>query len=1220
LNSVRKKALPSDDGPRKWLIPVLESAYSKLVPRDQVETDKHKAKKLTPSFLKRQKLATKRAPLTSNLQPGKGDEVLAEIPRDFWEKKLREYQQRKVSTISRMRTMVLTEGVIPPPGMPAVPGANNWVPIGPSVVARGQPVGRPSIAGRVSRIAIASGGLLMYCATANGGIFRSDDGGKAWRSMMDGFDLDPTNFASTSLACGAVAVSPTDCNRVYVGTGEGDTDALFSLRLTNALPAYRGIGPIRSDDGGDHWITESSSPSLAGYAFYDLAIDPANHNNVIGATTNGLYQRTLGSSGPTWQQRQAGNHCSVVVARSGSTTTFYAAKWGGPVYVSTNGSSWNTVGTVFPSSNVGRVALGVQRDNPNILYALVSNSSGGLLGIFRLDGGSGTWHNISGTPNILPGSQGDYDLCIAVDPNNSNRIYIAGDSNGVSPYPANIQRCIVSSSGTSYSMTSTSIGVNAHADVHTLTFPPGDPNNLWTGTDGGCYLNSNPTSSSVFEGRNTGLSSLCTNYMGMSPSEPAVVYCGLQDNGTCRYLGEELWRHVLFGDGGYCVVHPTDPTRVLAYANGSVYLSVTGAHDYPDWTSVLSPPWAIMAEPLIAAPASERVAFGAGSTVYISDDFGATWPTSSRVTLSLGGGGIYSMIFANNVRMFVGTTNGRVYRLDLTSGIWSATQIDNASGGSLPLSGLVSDIAIDWSDATRQSVFICFGGTGDFRHVWYFNGTNWQARSGVSGTSNLLDVEHNAIVVDPANPSNVYVGADLGVWSSTNNGNSWSILQNGLPDAPVFDLQIHGGARLLRASTHGRGLYEYRLDSSPLSGIELYLRDTMLDTARGENTDGRNDPSQWPVSTAAHWRSPNIKVDVPTPAGYQTPTNQINFFQFHEVITDGSNGVATIDPPLVVHNRVYVLAHNRGPLTAASVRVTAVITNASTVLSPLPAGYTANVQLGTSLPGPDWQTLGSVVLNNLRPGFPQVVAFDLPSNMLPLPASLPGQSHFCLLSFVHSTADPFTATETNPDVLTIHERKVAQRNLHIVQFAGTPPVPGAGTGTWARLDVTGFLFKEKGSIDLVLDLKGFPGSLYLLIPNDLLPLKDRKSQKDFVLGSKTITRKWYKQYSQEVERLYWEGKYDKADYEHLMASMKKVSNNAVIQPRSKSTTPTLTRISLTNRRRYTIFIRIDPPKNAQIGQSWSFSITQRDSRTGTIQGGADYGIYINKPLTKSALT
>jgi hypothetical protein len=76
-------------------------------------------------------------------------------------------------------------------------------------------------------------------------------------------------------------------------------------------------------------------------------------------------------------------------------------------------------------------------------------------------------------------------------------------------------------------------------------------------------------------------------------------------------------------------------------------------------------------------------------------------------------------------------------------------------------------------------------------------------------------VEHNAIVVDPLNHSHVYVGADIGVWRSPDGGNNWTLIQNGLPDAPVFDLQIHKAARVLRASTHGRGIYEYRLDPPP---------------------------------------------------------------------------------------------------------------------------------------------------------------------------------------------------------------------------------------------------------------------------------------------------------------------------------------------------------------------------------------------------------------------
>jgi hypothetical protein len=96
--------------------------------------------------------------------------------------------------------------------------------------------------------------------------------------------------------------------------------------------------------------------------------------------------------------------------------------------------------------------------------------------------------------------------------------------------------------------------------------------------------------------------------------------------------------------------------------------------------------------------------------------------------------------------------------------------------------------------------------------VWHFDGTRWEARSGVAGSGrDLLDVEHNALIVDRQAPQNIYVGADIGVWHSADKGVTWEPLPNGLPDAPVFDLQIHATRRLLRASTHGRGLYEFPL-------------------------------------------------------------------------------------------------------------------------------------------------------------------------------------------------------------------------------------------------------------------------------------------------------------------------------------------------------------------------------------------------------------------------
>jgi hypothetical protein len=141
------------------------------------------------------------------------------------------------------------------------------------------------------------------------------------------------------------------------------------------------------------------------------------------------------------------------------------------------------------------------------------------------------------------------------------------------------------------------------------------------------------------------------------------------------------------------------------------------------------------------------------------------------------------------------------------------TRIDDAAAGPLGLVGLITDVAIDWSDATGGSAYVAFGGFGDPRRVWWYDGANarWEVRSGPPGGNCLLDVEHNALAVDPADPNNLYAGADIGVWHSADRGQTWLPLENGLPDAPVFDLQIHPTQRLLRAATHGRGVYEIAL-------------------------------------------------------------------------------------------------------------------------------------------------------------------------------------------------------------------------------------------------------------------------------------------------------------------------------------------------------------------------------------------------------------------------
>src|SRR5438105_294924 len=291
-----------DGGPAHWLLPFLEARYKQLAEKPDLEPVEFEEREGT--HLEREQAAIgalvegRPGPLQpknggpgfrSVLQPGREIDALVDVPATYWHDLTRQYRTRQAETRRALgaRFDARLDFELGPITQPGITGISNWVPLGPSVVRRGQPTGRPAISGRASGIAVAPGGLRVYVATADGGVWRSDDAGASWYSTMESFDVDPTTFASTSLACGAIAIDEADPNRIYVGTGEGDTNAIFAARLTNALPSYRGVGPLRSDTGGGAWVNEptaSGSPPLAGAAFFALAVDPGDRENVVAAT------------------------------------------------------------------------------------------------------------------------------------------------------------------------------------------------------------------------------------------------------------------------------------------------------------------------------------------------------------------------------------------------------------------------------------------------------------------------------------------------------------------------------------------------------------------------------------------------------------------------------------------------------------------------------------------------------------------------------------------------------------------------------------------------------------------------------------------------------------------------------------------------------------------------------------------------------------------------
>jgi hypothetical protein len=224
--------------------------------------------------------------------------------------------------------------------------------------------------------------------------------------------------------------------------------------------------------------------------------------------------------------------------------------------------------------------------------------------------------------------------------------------------------------------------------------------------------------------------------------------------------------------------------------------------------------------PLKADPSNGGTLYASGSqNLWQTRDSGGTW----RIIRNTGGTGQIAVAPANsnNVAFAIGrdvfvSTNALAATVGAPSGVTFTSITRN-----LP-NRIVTRVAFDPSDPSVIYVVLSGFGTG---HVFRttITGTTWTDISPAVGSGAIFDVPFNALALDGGtSPTTIYAGTDLGVIRSVNGGTSWTALDDQhLPNVPVTELVLNSQAKVLRAATFGRGVFELKAASGPVIAVSV---------------------------------------------------------------------------------------------------------------------------------------------------------------------------------------------------------------------------------------------------------------------------------------------------------------------------------------------------------------------------------------------------------------
>ena len=671
----------------------------------------------------------------------------------------------------------------------------------------------------------------FYMGTTGGGVWKTTDAGNNWKNISDG--------QITVGSIGAISVSESDENVVYVGTGSADPRGNISI----------GNGIYKSVDSGENWeFIGLPKAGLIG----KIEIHPRNSDivyvaalgNIFGPNAErGVYKTIDG--GKNWEKVYfISNKTGArdVEINPDNENEILASFWTvqrkpwtlvdgsdeGGVFMSKDaGKSWKKLTEGLPKGLTGKIQVEYSPANSSRLWAMIQAQKEEEGGLYRSDDGGKTWSRINRDHKLR--QRGWYYSHINADPVNENIIYASntGFYKSVDGGKTFDERLYTQ-----------------HGDNHGVWINPNDNKIMINCNDGGANVSLNGG-----ETWSTQLNQPTPEFYRLTVDNqfPFRMYAGQQDNSTISVPSRGLpaltpFQNWFNAGGTECsdiAVHPTDPNIIYStgYSGEFTYKNLATGEEYQ------RTPYVHLTEgtrqddlkyrfqwnyPVFVSKYNPDNVYVGSNVVHVTSDKAVNWdiisPDLTRQLLNedeekadIPGGPIqndatgvevYSSIFAleesphNEGEIWVGSDDGLIHITRDGGKSW----VNITPEKIIPYQGTINKIELSSHEPGRAIVAVYNYRNNDFNpYIIVTNdyGESWK----IISKNNGIPSDHfvRAVAEDPARKGLLYAGTEFGAYVSFNDGKSWNSLQMNLPHVPITDMEVTQND--LAISTQGRGFW-----------------------------------------------------------------------------------------------------------------------------------------------------------------------------------------------------------------------------------------------------------------------------------------------------------------------------------------------------------------------------------------------------------------------------